>query len=443
MKNFEAKISQSINRNQLITESDAPVIVTLSGGADSVALASALVALGYNCVAAHCNFHLRGDESDRDQQHAQDIAKALGIPCYTVHFDVAGQQARTGESVEMACRTLRYDYFERLRSEIGAQAIAVAHHRDDNAETMMLNMLRGTGIAGLTGMEPKRGYIVRPMLDCTRSEIEQYLHECGLPYVTDSTNLSNDYRRNKIRNRILPSINEEFPDSAESIKSTMDVLREQYRFYNRMISRLATVYRLPSGDIDLQRLVSNEPDAELLIYEWLKEYGINRRQAYDIVTCAGKSGRRFDSHGISYMTDRGILRTMARISPDPFDLSRLSVSLTDADGFQPGNDPFTIYLDAESAGSSPAFHIRPWQSGDRIRPFGMTGSRKLSDIFSDAKVPVDIKPLIPVVTLGSDVIWVVGLRASRLHSITPSTRKVLSVTYHADSGQWITQRPRR
>lgn len=419
------------------------MIVTLSGGADSVALASALVALGCNCVAAHCNFHLRGCESDRDESHARRIAESLGIPFHSVHFDVAAQQALTGESVEMACRTLRYDYFERLRSEIGACAIAVAHHRDDNTETMMLNMLRGTGLAGLTGMDPRRGHIVRPMLDCTRAEVEQYLAECGLTYVTDSSNLANDYRRNKVRNRILPVINEEFPDAPENFSVTISVVREQHSFYRRMIHRLSAIYRLPSGEIDLKRLVKNEPDAALLIYEWLKDTGITRSQAGDIVACADKSGKQFDGNGVSYVTHRGALRSTTSAITDPFDVARLSFIITDADGFRPGDDPFTIYFDADALGEHPQFQIRSWQTGDRMRPFGMNGSRKLSDIFSDAKVPVDAKPSVPIVTFGNDIIWVVGLRATRLYKVTSTTHRVLALTYRTDPFQWIADHPRR
>ncbi|MDE7443098.1 MAG: tRNA lysidine(34) synthetase TilS, partial [Muribaculaceae bacterium] len=188
MHEFEHKIKQLIDSEGLLPDG-GKVIVGLSGGADSVALLSALRALNYRCVAAHCNFSLRGKEADRDQHHAQTIAMQLDAEWRTVKFDTKSYMQANGVSAEMACRELRYEWFNRLLEDAEAEAIAVAHHRDDNVETFLLNLLRGAGIHGLRGMKPRNGHVIRPMLNCTRAEVTNYLSTKGLTFVTDSTNL--------------------------------------------------------------------------------------------------------------------------------------------------------------------------------------------------------------------------------------------------------------
>ena len=192
-----------IAQHQLLRPA-APVIVGLSGGADSVALLHILTRLGYPCVAAHCNFHLRNDESDADADFAQQTAEALGLPFRRIDFDTADYAHQNGVSTEMAARTLRYEWFETLRRELGAEAIAVAHHRDDNVETVLLNLIRGTGLSGLCGMRPRNGHIVRPLLSVDRHQIVRWLADRHLPFCTDSSNASDVYRRNFVRLRLLP-----------------------------------------------------------------------------------------------------------------------------------------------------------------------------------------------------------------------------------------------
>ena len=183
-----------------------PILVALSGGADSVALLRALHEAGCHSHAAHCNFHLRGDESMRDEQFVRDLCARLEIPLTVKDFDVAAWQQAHGGSVEMACRELRYAWFEQERERLQCSVIAVAHHADDQIETFFLNLLRGTGIKGLTGMSRLSGHIWRPLLVVSRQDILDYLFEIGQGYVTDSTNAQNDYRRNRLRNIVLPIV---------------------------------------------------------------------------------------------------------------------------------------------------------------------------------------------------------------------------------------------
>ncbi|MBQ5750362.1 MAG: tRNA lysidine(34) synthetase TilS, partial [Bacteroidaceae bacterium] len=198
-----SRIAEYIAQEQLLVPQER-VIVGLSGGADSVALLAVLTDLGYECVACHCNFMLRGEESVRDRNHAEEIARRLNVKFAETTFATTDYARQEGISIEMAARQLRYEWFEKMRIEHRAQAIAVAHHRDDNAETLLLNLTRGTGLAGLTGISARNGHIVRPMLCVSREEIIDYLTHKQLPYVTDSTNLEAIYTRNKLRLEVIP-----------------------------------------------------------------------------------------------------------------------------------------------------------------------------------------------------------------------------------------------
>ena len=186
-----------IEKYRLLSE-DRPVLVGLSGGADSVALLGVLVRLGYPCIALHCNFHLRGEESDRDEAFACEFAESLEVPFHKIDFDTISYAGERHLSIEMAARELRYAWFEEMRERLGGQATAVAHHRDDNVETVLMNLIRGTGIRGMSGIRPRNGFIVRPLLCVSREDILAWLADQGYAYMVDSTNLSDAYTRNFI-----------------------------------------------------------------------------------------------------------------------------------------------------------------------------------------------------------------------------------------------------
>ncbi len=416
------------------------VLVTLSGGADSVALLDALSAGGFRCVAAHCNFHLRGEESDRDCRYASALAQRLGVEIHVRDFDVPAYEKQHGVSTEMACRELRYEWFERLRAEIGCDVIAVAHHRDDNVETFFLNLLRGTGISGLTGMAYRNGNIVRPMLDCSRAEVEEYLAERGIEYVTDSTNLENEFKRNRLRNIILPMLNEQFPGACDSIANTLERLRSNEAIYRQTIARAEATYR-KDGEIDVARLKKEEPEPETLLFEMIRSDGFNFSQAKDIIASASSSGKRFHAGGVSALLDRGMLKLSrgkdAADSEAIIDLSqdvdspiRLKVlAFNRPKDFSPVADANKIYLDADALSGNPAFTLRRWRKGDRLAPFGMRGTKKLSDIFSDAKLSLDDKEKVWLLTRNDEILWIVGMRSSRHFAVKEGTSRVLSVEY--------------
>ena len=218
------------------------VLVGLSGGADSVALLSILTSLGYRCEACHCNFQLRGEESVRDRPFAREVAAGMGVPFREITFDTMSYASANKVSVEMACRELRYEWFEQQRREAGAAYVAVAHHRDDSIETMLLNLIRGTGITGLTGIQPLSGKVIRPLLSLSRAEIETYLFDSHLTYIVDSTNREPLYTRNKIRLQLLPLMQSINPSVYESLAHTL---------LNNLIKN-AIVHSPDGGHIDVR-----------------------------------------------------------------------------------------------------------------------------------------------------------------------------------------------
>lgn len=423
---FTEKASREAKR---LIATGTTVIVGLSGGADSVALLDLLASLDYRCVAAHCNFHLRGNESCRDEEVAKSHAERLGVEFVKVDFDVPARRKSTGESVEMACRALRYEWWEGLRQQLGNAVIAVAHHRDDNIETFFLNLMRGSGIAGLKGMQPRTGCIVRPMLGCTRQEIEEYCRDRDLRYIVDSTNLENDYRRNRLRNIIIPEIDCRFPGAVEGIARSIRCLADNYEFYRDCVKDAVDRYMSPDGSIDVAAIIDREPHRRMVLFEILSPLGLNMTHVDNILDCASRSGLTFGG----YILDRGILRPASSETAE----ERI-VTLTDDPGFEvtisprgdfsPTRDPMTIYLDEKVLDGDPVFTVRPWRKGDRIAPFGMKGTRKVSDLFSDAKLPVDAKKRVSILTRNGEILWVIGLRASRHFPVTPATARYLTIT---------------
>ena len=299
------KVAQYINRKQLLRPTDK-VLVALSGGADSVALLRLLQASGYDCEAAHCNFHLRGAESDRDEAFVRQLCVKQQVPLHTVHFDTARTAEERHISIEMAARELRYGWFEEIRQKINADAIAVAHHQDDSVETLLLNLIRGTGINGLRGIRPKNGHIVRPLLCLERKEIISYLNRIGQDYVTDSTNLQDEYTRNKIRLNLLPMMQEINPSVKESILKTAEHLDDAASIYNIGIEEAKLRVKTPEG-ISIGAL-RQEAAPETVLFEILHPLGFNAAQVRDICqTLDGQPGKVFATPGWRVIKDRGSL----------------------------------------------------------------------------------------------------------------------------------------
>ena len=308
------RVQEFIGKQQLLAD-DAGVLVALSGGADSVALLRILLGLGYRCHAVHCNFHLRGEESDRDERFVTALCHTLGVECEVVHFDTLGYAAEQKVSTEMAARELRYREFERLRQAHDLDAIAVAHHQDDAVETLLLNLIRGAGINGLTGMKVRNGHVVRPLLCLTRDEIIDYLSHIGQSYVTDSTNLTDMYARNKVRLQLLPLMEQINSAAKSNIMQAALHLGEAATLYNRVMTETNARIVIPHADgidIDIEVLLDTEvPGAHL--FEILHPYGFNSAQVADIFrSLSSEAGRLFYTKDYTLLRDRTHLQVRSK-----------------------------------------------------------------------------------------------------------------------------------
>ena len=292
------KIQTYIEANHLLT-SDKPVIIGFSGGGDSVSLLYILNGLGYKCIAAHCNFHLRYEESDRDEEFCRKFAGEHNIIFEKIDFDTKSYAAEKHISIEMAARELRYEWFEVIREKYNAQAIAVAHHRDDSNETMLLNMIRGTGIRGLCGIRPKNGLIIRPLLCVGREDLIRYLEQYTLPYITDSSNMSDEYTRNFIRLRLLPLMEEINPSVGTTLARTVEHLSDVERLYIQTIEQAKDTLIQKVDDNELYISINDiikQPASKTILYELLKPYGFTRDISEGIfLALTGKSGKIFEA----------------------------------------------------------------------------------------------------------------------------------------------------
>ncbi|RGX77649.1 tRNA lysidine(34) synthetase TilS [Bacteroides stercorirosoris] len=429
------KIAQYIEQEKLFSLKDK-VLVTLSGGADSVALLRLLLDMGYTCEAAHCNFHLRGDESDRDEMFVRKLCLQLEIPLHIRHFQTTEEAAKRHISIEMAARELRYAWFEELRLQQGADVIAVAHHKDDSVETLLLNLIRGTGINGLLGIRPKNGKIVRPLLCLDRKEITEYLQGIGQTYVTDSTNLQDEYTRNKIRLNLLPLMQEINPSVKESLLRTAEHLNDAALLYNKGIEE--GKQKVQTGQSIRIATLLEEPAPETLLFEILSPLGFNGTQIKDIFTSlSGQPGKIFLSKDWRVVKDRDLLLvTPANFSkaptasfPDdlslPFRLIMEEQEVTD--NFVIPRDRTIACFDANKL--KQPLTVRLCQQGDSFIPFGMTGRKKVSDYLTNRKFSLPRKEQQWVLCSGKHIIWLIGERTDNRFRIDENTRRVLIIKF--------------
>ena len=431
-----------IERNRLLSDDDRrPVLVGLSGGADSVALLSVLVRLGYACVALHCDFHLRGEESERDAAFARTFAESLGVPFYQTDFDTVAYAREHHLSIEMAARALRYAWFEEMRERLGAQAIAVAHHRDDSVETVVMNLIRGTGIRGLTGIRPRNGFVVRPLLCVSRADIVAWLENQGIRYVTDSTNLSDAYTRNFIRLNVLPLLERINPSVREAIARSAEHLSAVASVYAYEIARAREEVIVSEGCLSIEALC-RFPAPEAILYELLKEYGFSRWVSAEVFDALRKeSGKVFYSKTHRLLKDRAYLwivplereaeKTSFLLDPsreiyrEPVGLAFRELLITP--DFQIEKNRRVAYFDADKLRFP--LTLRKWREGDWFVPFGMKGRQKLSDYFSDHKFSRIEKEKAWLLCSGDAIIWLIGERADNRFRIDSGTKRVLAVNF--------------
>lgn len=459
MKNIIETVKSFIAANGLIPgKMEWKGLVALSGGADSVCLLMICKRLNLNVEAVHCNFRLRGEESDRDEKFCEGLCEREGVPFHRVHFDTRTYAELHGVSIEMAARELRYDYFEQLRRSIQADAILVAHHRDDSVETVLMNLVRGTGIHGLQGIKPKNGNILRPLLCVGRKDIEEWLHTLGQDYVTDSTNLEDDVVRNKIRLNVIPLLQEINPSVSDNISLTASRVAEAVKVFDDAIrSDVAGVVAsnledesTPPSDrllrIDMKAL-SSVSSREYTLFTILSPLRFTPAQVEDIASndcrCAGK---RWESAGYVLAVDRDCLlvrkktESLSRslvipetgnyvISETENSAERLSVKeIVVGEGDVIDKSPACATLDAAKVKFP--LRLRRVRQGDRFMPFGMKGTKLVSDYLTDRKRTVFQKEAQWVLADKDDaIVWLVGERPDGRYCVDGKTIKALVIRY--------------
>jgi len=431
------KFQDYIVQNSLLSGNEK-VLLTVSGGKDSVLMAHLFKLSGCDFGIAHCNFNLRGQESQRDEAFVRMLALQLEVPFYVVHFETKAYAEEHKISTQMAARELRYTWFEKLRVQEDYQLIAVAHHQNDAVETVLLNLTRGTGIAGLHGILPRRGFLIRPMLCLSSEEIEEAIVLNHLSYVEDSSNASDKYARNKIRQKVIPqlkainpNLEETFEDNIRRFAETEMVLQQRVLQVQKEICKTegATVL------VDLESIGNLVPQ-RLLFFEILKTYHFTEKVTDDILQSLDhQSGRSFYSISHRATLDRGKLmiteHTGAMVQEavliHPHDqkavMANQVIEITYTDNINFEKEKFKAFADAGKL-IYPLI-LRKWEYGDRFMPLGMKTLKKISDFFIDEKVPLPLKDQVPVLVNGNgELIWIAGMRQDNRYKLTTATKKV-------------------
>lgn len=432
------QIKSYIEENELLRPNDK-VIVGFSGGADSMALLHMLHAIGYQCVAAHCNFHLRGEESNRDEAFVRKVVKELNIPFLSIDFDTKTYAKENKISIEMAARELRYAWFEKIKQQEKAVAIAVAHHKDDLVETILINLIRGTGIKGLVGMYPKRGNVIRPLLMINRDEVIEYLQNNQLAHVEDSTNASDEYVRNFIRLRLIPLMEEINPSVKDAVASTGEYLWDVERIYRASVHELIESL-LQQGKLSIPLLKKVEAPKAVL-FEVLSPYGFTSSQIQNIFqSLDAESGKKFispdkktivikdrDAFIISeyFPRDTHVYHIDKESVDYPIGLKLCRVPIDVH--FKLLKDENTAFLDADKI--SGKLYLRTWREGDWFIPLGMKGTKKLSDFFSDEKYSLKEKEQTWLLCDEENILWVVGKRIDNRYRIQETSKTALIVFF--------------
>lgn len=432
-----------IEENKLFTHDDR-LLLTVSGGVDSMVMMSLTAAAGYQFGVAHCNFQLRGVESDEDEVLVETEAHRYGAEFFNKRFDTVGEMERTGESMEMAARRLRYTWFKELCEEHGYTAIVIAHHGNDSIETFFINLLRGTGLRGLTGISSQIGHIVRPMMFATRKDIHDYAIAHHIPYREDSSNHSTKYLRNRVRLGVVPMFKDIKPQFTTIMRRNIARLSQAQDFITSAIEIVKSEAMENSGDMHtlwIDRIRPTLP-RNYVIYEILNsEFGFKGDVVDSLCRALDSelSGRRFYARDWVAVTDRGRVVVTPVVDDDDCEVI---VEKEAVRSYAGGSVLYYEYCDIDfidslDQGDNVALldadklkfplRLRRWNDGDWFIPFGMSGRKKLSDFLIDKKVSLAEKRRQFVLLSGDDIVWVVGRRLDDRYAITRKTENVLRV----------------
>ncbi len=440
------QIQEYITHHKLFSK-QSKVLIGLSGGPDSMVLTHVLMQLGYNCMAAHCNFHLRGKDSKKDAEFVSKWCNENDIPLFTTDFDTTEYAISNKISIEMAARELRYNWFEKLRVEHSVDVIGIGHHKDDSVETILINLIRGTGIKGLTGIPIVNKHIVRPLLSVSRQQIMEYCSINKLPYVVDHTNEEEVYTRNILRLKVLPILEKINPSVKNSIITTANNLKEVEKIYNGYIGNVVDTV-VNNNLIDIEKLKQTYSPQSVL-FEILLPLGFTPSVIEDVSNNLNSiPGKMYHAESFRLLKDRDYLVISDNKLEKTEGEDKEHLIYADSTGKEL---PFGLAINKEAF--TPQFEIqknrtvlhcdfgklsfpltlRKWKEGDWFVPFGMKGKKKLSDFFTDNKFSLFQKEETWVLLSGNDIVWIVNHRADNRFKITDATKTVYTIKLTKES----------
>ncbi len=433
------KFKTYYQKNELFKPSDK-ILLAVSGGKDSMAMLHLFNSENLNFGVAHCNFNLRGSESDADEELVKTVCKKLEIPFYSNSFDTQNYAQENGISIQMAARELRYHWFEELTEKYNYQYIATAHHKNDVAETMLINLTKGTGLSGLHGIRNKSGKIIRPLLDFTREEIEAYVLQNKVVYREDQSNADNKYTRNSIRLNIIPLLEQINPNLIESLNKAANYLAQAELILEEKVSEELKRCSVRNGNkiyFDISKLKELKA-LETQLYYFLKPYGFNAADVENIISSLNEqSGKTFFTNSHQLLKDRDSLILQEKNYDTNEEMVFNSIEELEDFGnwevkkyqntpaFKIRKSRFYANLDADKIKFP--LTLRNWLEGDEFQPLGMKGRKKVSDFFIDNKIDVLTKKTTHILVQNNQIIWVVGYRIDHNFQITDKTKNVLLI----------------
>ena len=433
-------------REKALFGPEEKVLLAVSGGIDSMVLLHLFNQAGFSFGVAHCNFGLRGEDSDADEAFVKKSAKKYKVPVYTEQFETAAFAEREKISIQMAARVLRYEWFGKLLRTEGYAYVATAHHLNDTVETVLLNLTRGTGIAGLHGILPKNGQVIRPMLFADKETLYEYVVENQLVWREDASNETNEYGRNLVRNEVVPLLKGLNPNLEETLAHTTERVGAVERVFAARVDALRQAAVRTDGEVHYLSLpvLRGEPEPVIELYELLKNYHFNYAQALDVAAALdAEPGKRFDSPTHTLVKDRDQLV----ITPKPLapfqtgkleggqpsfenEVLKLAAQTLPAAGYKISTSPRVAALDLQTLKFP--LRIRRWKEGDWFCPLGMTSKKKISDFLIDEKVPLNLKERVWVLLSGDSIAWIIGHRIDNRFKITDKTEQVYQVEVRSE-----------
>jgi tRNA(Ile)-lysidine synthase len=429
-----------IAKNHLCSD-EQKILLAVSGGIDSVVMTDLFCNAGFECIILHCNFGLRGEESEGDEAFVRSLSASYELPVYVKKFKTGEYAEEKGISIQMAARELRYQWFDEISNEPGNNVIATAHNLNDSIETVLLNMSRGTGIKGLTGIPIVNEKYIRPLLFATRMEITDYARKNHLQYREDSSNASKKYRRNKVRHDLIPLFEEINPSFIRTMSENIRRFKESHTIYKKEVEKIRNDIFINRGthiEVDIVSVAALQPRGSWL-YELFSEFGFSMEQCRNIEKILNAdSGKQFisPSHRLFRDREKFLIFEVEKTSferyyidsPDskaalPFSMDIEVMTRADLDSFPESKDIACFDLDKLNF----PLVLRRWQHGDYFFPLGMEQMKKVSDFYIDNKIPLPVKNRIWILTSGKKIVWIVGLRIDNRFKITEKTTHILKL----------------